>query len=144
MLYYSRGSETDHLSGADLKQGLFEALDKLGARRKVLALPPDITRFYSRAGDLTRYAWQYYHAAMTDVLPALGTHFPMTEGEIRRMFGDVHLDLFRQHDWREGLATLGDITTTDRKNPGMKSFSTANSMVGVLVSRDCTQRFNTP
>jgi nickel-dependent lactate racemase len=109
MLYYSRGSETDHFSATDLKQGLFEALDKLGARRKVLALPPDITRFYSRAGDLTRYAWQYYHAAMTDILPALGTHFPMTEGEIRRMFGDVHLDLFRQHDWRDGLATLGEV-----------------------------------
>jgi nickel-dependent lactate racemase len=58
---------------------------------------------------LTRYAWQYYHAALTDILPAVGTHFAMTEGEIRRMFGDLHVDLFRQHDWRDGLATLGEV-----------------------------------
>lgn len=109
MLYYRRGSESDHLSAEDLKQGLCEALDKLGKKHKVLALPPDITRFYSRAGELTRYAWQYYGDALTDILPAVGTHFAMTEAEIRRMFGDVPLGLFREHDWREGLATLGEV-----------------------------------
>lgn len=109
MLYYSRGGENDNLSADDLKRGLYEALDKLGARRKVLALPPDITRFYSRAGELTRFAWQYYGDALTDILPAIGTHFAMTEAEIERMFGDVPADLFRTHDWRHGIATLGEV-----------------------------------
>lgn len=109
MLYYQRGSETDRLTDEDLQQGLNEALDKLGARQKVLALPPDITRFYSRAGDLTRYAWQYYGERLTDILPALGTHFAMTGPEIERMFGNVPQDLFRVHDWRKGLATLGQV-----------------------------------
>jgi len=109
MLYYRRGRESDNLSAEDLRQGLFEALDKLGRRRKVLALPPDITRFYSRAGELTRYARQYYGEALTDILPAVGTHFAMTEPEIRRMFGDVPLGLFREHDWRGGLVTLGEV-----------------------------------
>lgn len=109
MLYYSRGSENDCLTAEDLKEGLFQALDRLGKKRKVLALPPDITRFYSRAGELTRYAWQYYGGALTDILPAVGTHFAMTEPEIRRMFGDVPVGLFREHDWRGGLATLGEV-----------------------------------
>ena len=109
MLYFQRGSETDHLTDEDLQQGLNEALDKMGARQKVLALPPDITRYYSRAGDLTRYAWQYYGDRMTDILPALGTHFAMTEPEIKRMFGDVPVELFRVHDWRKSLATLGQV-----------------------------------
>jgi nickel-dependent lactate racemase len=109
MLYYHRGSETDNLSAEDLRQGLCEALDKLGAKKKVLALPPDITRFYSRAGELTRYARQYYGDKLTDILPALGTHFAMTEDEIKRMYGDVPAGLFRKHDWREGLATLGEV-----------------------------------
>ncbi len=109
MLYYARGSETDSLSSDDLKQGLIEALDKLGARDKVLALPPDITRFYSRAGELTRYAWQYYGDTMTDILPALGTHFAMTSEEITRMFGDIPQGLFRTHDWRNSLVTLGRV-----------------------------------
>jgi len=109
MLYYSHGSEQDNLSGDDLKQGLYAALEKLGTRQKVLALPPDITRLHSRAGELTRYAWQYYRDAMTDVLPALGTHFAMTEPEIRKMFDQVPTNLFRVHDWRNGFTTLGEV-----------------------------------
>jgi nickel-dependent lactate racemase len=109
MLYYSRGSEQDNLSAEDLKAGLVAALDKLGAKKKVLVLPPDITRFYSRSGELTRFAWQYYGSKLTDILPALGTHYPMTEPEIKRMFGDVPVSLFRKHEWREGLVTLGTV-----------------------------------
>jgi nickel-dependent lactate racemase len=109
MLYYQRGSETDHLTSEDLQQGLSEALDRLGYRRRVLALPPDITRFHSRAGDLTRFAWQYFGHRLTDILPALGTHVAMTEPEIHRMFGEVPVDLFRVHDWRNSLATLGTV-----------------------------------
>src|SRR5512133_2123802 len=108
MLYYSRGSEHENLSADDLKQGLYAALEKLGHKRKVLALPPDITRLHSRSGELTRYAWQYYGKALTDVLPALGTHFAMTEPEIRKMFGEVPAGLFRVHDWRNGFTTLGE------------------------------------
>ncbi len=106
MLYY-RGSETEDLTSEDLKQALFTALEKWGDVRKVLAIPPDITRFYSRSGELTRYAWQYYGDRLTDILPALGTHFPMTDIEIDRMFGDVPKRLFRVHNWRSDLTTLG-------------------------------------
>ena len=53
MLYYSRGNEHDNLNADDLKQGLYAALEKLGKRQKVLALPPDITRLHSRSGELT-------------------------------------------------------------------------------------------
>ena len=52
MLYYSRGSVSDSLTSEDLRQGLLEALEALGPRRKVLAIPPDFTRFHSRAGEL--------------------------------------------------------------------------------------------
>ncbi|MHB0946467.1 MAG: nickel-dependent putative hexonate epimerase [Sedimentisphaerales bacterium] len=109
MLLYNRGSENDNLSSQDLKEGLFTALDKLGKKRKVLAVPPDITRFYSRAGELTRYMRQYYGDALTDILPALGTHSAMTSQQIERMFGDVPQNLFRVHDWRSGLVTLGQV-----------------------------------
>ena len=109
MLYYQRGSENENLSAKDLKEGLFQALDALGAQKKVLAIPPDITRFYSRAGELTEFAWQYYGETLTGILPALGTHFAMTEAEMDRMFGDVPHALFREHDWRNDLVTLGRV-----------------------------------
>jgi len=109
MLYYKRGSINEDLSADDLKQGLFDAFNAMGAKNKVLAIPPDITRFYSRAGELTNFAWQYFGDRLTDVLPALGTHFAMTPEEIIRMFGDMPQDLFREHDWRGGLVTLGHV-----------------------------------
>ena len=109
MLYYKRGSENDNLTADDLKQGLYNALDKLGRKQKVLAIPPDITRFYSRAGELTNMAWKYYGDTMTDILPALGTHYAMKEHEIKRMFADTPVDLFRVHDWRNDVVTLGEV-----------------------------------
>ncbi len=107
MLYYKRGSETDELTSEDLRAGLIEALDKISSKKKVLALPPDFTRFHSRAGQITEMAWEYLGDRLADVLPALGTHFPMTDKEISHMFGKVPRNLFREHNWREDLSTLG-------------------------------------
>jgi len=108
-MFFSAGSAAAELSPADLRQGLFRALDALGRRSKVLCLPPDFTRYHSRAGQLTEYAWEYYGSRLTDVLPALGTHSPMSESEITTMFGRVPHGLFRVHDWREGVVTLGEV-----------------------------------
>ena len=66
------------MSGEEIRAGLREALGKLGERKKVLAVPPDFTRFHSKAGELTEMAWEFYGDALSDVLPALGTHTPMT------------------------------------------------------------------
>lgn len=107
MIYYEIGSTDIELSSADLKAGIFEALQKMGTRRKVLAIPPDYTRLPSRAGELTEYAWQYYGSAMTDVLPALGTHSPMTAHQIEHMFGSLPASLIREHDWRNDVVTVG-------------------------------------
>ena len=43
MLYYSNGSETTELTNEDLKTGLYKALELIGDRKKVLALPPDFS-----------------------------------------------------------------------------------------------------
>ncbi len=107
MLYYSRGSVNENLSKEDLRNGLYQALDKLGAKKKVLAIPPDITRLHSYAGKLTEMTWEYYKDNLTDILPALGTHVPMSEKEIGIMYGSVPKSLFRVHEWRTGLETLG-------------------------------------
>src|SRR4030042_93211 len=109
MLLYSKGNPEASLSAEDLKDGLYSALDKLGSRKKVLAIGPDITRFYSRAGELTYMTWQYYGDRLTDVLPAVGTHFPMTEAEIKKMYGQKPLNIFRKYNWRTDTVTVGCI-----------------------------------
>lgn len=109
MLYYQRGSVTEELGLEDLREGLYQTFEKLGNRKKVLALPPDFTRLHSHAGVLTDLTYKYYRDKLTDVLPAIGTHFPMTEEEISKMFADVPKNLFRNHNWREDLETLGRV-----------------------------------
>lgn len=109
MMYFARGSENDVLSLEDLKQGLFEALEKIGKKHKVMVVPPDFTRYHSHAGDLTSYTYEYYGDAVKDILPALGTHFAMTAEEITEMYPGVPHDLFRVHDWRNEVVTAGVI-----------------------------------
>jgi nickel-dependent lactate racemase len=107
MLYYAKGSKDTVITTAEMKKGLYKALDKLGKKKKVLAIPPDFTRFHSKAGELTQYAYEYYGDKLTDILPALGTHFAMTEKELTTMFGKIPKELFRIHNWKEDLHTLG-------------------------------------
>ena len=109
MLFFERGDKTDTIDAEGLRDALRQTLEALGPRKKVLAIPPDITRFYSQAGQLTEMAWDYYGAALTDVLPALGTHAAMTEAEIKRMFGSLPPAMIRVHDWRNDLVTLGEV-----------------------------------
>jgi len=109
MLYYEIGSVSHELSAEDLKIGLFEAFNKMGQRKKVLAIPPDYTRLPSRSGELTEFTWQYFGDRLTDVLPALGTHSPMTKGQIAHMFGTLPASLIREHDWRNAVVTVGEV-----------------------------------
>lgn len=109
MLYYQRGSVTDTLTIQDLEKGLKIAFDQLGTRKKVLALPPDFTRFHSFAGELTQLSYQYYGSRLTDILPALGTHTGMTDAQIEKMFAGVPKELFRVHDWRNDVVTIGEV-----------------------------------
>ena len=109
MIYYEIGSPQTSLSRDDLKRGLNEAMEKLGERQKVIAVPPDYTRLPSKAGELTEIAWEYYGDKLTDILPALGTHTPMTDEQISHMFGQTPRELFREHDWRNDVITLGEV-----------------------------------
>lgn len=109
MLYFARGSATDRLTAEDLRAGVRAALDRLGPRRRVLAVPPDFTRFHSQAGPLTCLVHEYYGDRLTDVLPALGTHSPMTPDQLHEMFPTVPADRFRVHNWRTGITTVGTV-----------------------------------
>lgn len=109
MLYFAHGSETTELTAEDIKKSLFETFEKMGKPGKVLAIPPDFTRYHSQAGYLTSLAYEYFGNTLTDVLPALGTHAPMSEREIQKMFKGVPLTLFREHKWRTDIVTLGEV-----------------------------------
>jgi len=81
--------------------------------KRVLILPPDITRLHSRAGDISAYLYKALkNRAVIHFLPALGTHVPMTDDQIDRMFGDdIPHELFIPHDWRNDVKVFGQISS---------------------------------
>ena len=109
MLYYARGSKTDKIGADEVRAILGEVFDGMGPKRRVLALPPDFTRANSYAGPITEMVYDYFGDALTDVMPALGTHSPMTGEQIRAMFGHVPADRIRVHDWRNDVVTVGEV-----------------------------------
>ena len=60
MQYFVKENESGFLTDDELKEGIFSSLNKLGVKKKVLAIPPDITRFYSYSGVLTKFIYDYY------------------------------------------------------------------------------------
>jgi nickel-dependent lactate racemase len=109
MIYYQKGSETSVLTEKDLKEGFVTTLEKWGYANKVLALPPDYTRYHSFAGSLTCIADEYLGDRLTDIMPAIGTHKPMTEEEINSMYPCINRSKFRIHNWRKDIVTLGEV-----------------------------------
>ena len=104
--------ETLALTPKDKRDLLGKALAMMGGRfKKVLLLPPDGTRFNSNAGELSAILYKLLTpAAKVDIMPTLGTHVPMTEDEIRRMFGpDIPLSCFKVHDWRNDIVKQGEV-----------------------------------
>lgn len=108
-LLFAAGSPETELSLEQYRAGLFQALGKLGERKKVIAVPPDFTRFHSKAGELTELAWEFFGDRLSDVLPALGTHTVMPDAQIATMFGRTPRELFRVHNWRDDIVTLGEV-----------------------------------
>jgi len=108
-MFIGLGSENSQLSSGAIREAMYGALRALNERRNVLAIPPDFTRFHSAAGQLTEIAYEYFGSRLTRVLPATGTHAPMSDQEIATMYGSVPRSLFQHHNFRSGLATLGEV-----------------------------------
>ena len=101
---------TDDEIRAALTQALQPALDA-GELRNVLILPPDFTRFHSNAGFITNFYYRFLteRGVNVDVLPALGTHVPVSETQWKTMFGDIPFEKMIVHNWRTDVMKLGDI-----------------------------------
>lgn len=78
--------------------------------KRVLLLPPDITRCHSGAGTITNILYHFFSAsADVYVMPTLGQHLPHTEEQNKQMFGDIPNEKILIHDWRKDGKYLGTI-----------------------------------
>lgn len=125
MLYYARGSKTDIITPQEVKDILNKVFDGMGVKNRVLALPPDHTRLNSFAGPITEMIYGYFGDKLTDIMPALGTHAPMTDAQLDMMFGSIPHSLFRIHDWRNDVVTIGEVPKeyVEEISEGKLSFS---------------------
>ena len=104
VLTSEKGLEKDEIRSA-LKKSI-----ESKSLKKVLLLPPDATRLYSGAGMLCN---MYYNmlkdVCEVDVMPALGTHEPMTKEECASFFGDIPYEKIIAHDWKKDVVKIGEV-----------------------------------
>jgi hypothetical protein len=130
----SIGSESTAIDHDQLRGEIVKFLNQLGPREDVLILPPDYTRLHSHAGLITQMIAEHYNFIPTsattttsdddtpppkrfEIMPALGTHAPMTQEQISNMFGadlgkkhkeaSTSTSPFLVHDWRNDVETIG-------------------------------------
>jgi nickel-dependent lactate racemase len=106
---------SDHIESKRLEELMERTAEEARRRicprpKRVLLLPPDITRAHSGAGRLTELLYQHFaREADVHVIPTLGQHVPHTPEVNRRMFGSIPNDRIHAHDWRGGCVRLGEV-----------------------------------
>ncbi|MGN0832810.1 MAG: lactate racemase domain-containing protein [Kiritimatiellia bacterium] len=115
MDFFKVAADGETISNEEIAQVLAQALvdweARRGAVRKALIIPPDFTRFHSNAG----YVTQVFHRLLTakgatvDILPALGTHVPVSATQWQTMFGDIPYEKMLVHHWRTDVVKLGEV-----------------------------------
>lgn len=136
MLHSVTADAQNPLTEERVERALLELFQDLGPRRRVLLVPPDFSRLSSGAGALTLAAFRHYRDAVKAVIPALGTHRPMTAEERRIMFPGIPDALFLAHDWRTGVRRVGSLPA-DRVAEA--SAGAVNHAIEVALNRDLLQ-----
>ncbi len=107
--------QADRISAQRLEELMRRTVEEARRRicprpKRVLLLPPDITRAHSGAGRLTEILYDLLSdEADVHLIPTLGQHVPHTPEENRRMFGAIPQQRIHPHDWRGGCVRLGEI-----------------------------------
>lgn len=107
----SRSYTGDGLTDVQLKSAVDTFISDLPTPpKKVLLLPPDMTRLHSAGGKLTAIFYAALkNSAEISIMPALGTHEPMSAQERKTFFGDIPDEAFLVHDWRNGVCRIGTV-----------------------------------
>ncbi|MCX7842560.1 MAG: lactate racemase domain-containing protein [Clostridia bacterium] len=102
----------DGISERELADALIQSVeDRKEGLKRVLLLPPDITRMHSGGGKIAAlYYKMLKDICEVDIMPALGTHDPMTEEECKEFFGeDIPMGSIVPHRWRQDIVKIGQV-----------------------------------
>lgn len=107
-----KASGKSGITDAELRKLIEDSIrDRKVGLKKVLLLPPDFTRMHSGAGKITAMYYEILKdTCQVEIMPALGTHDPMSEAECREFFGDkVPLNIIVAHNWRNDVVKIGEV-----------------------------------
>ncbi|OQB15018.1 MAG: hypothetical protein BWY15_00833 [Firmicutes bacterium ADurb.Bin193] len=106
MVYKSESGLTE----AELREALKKSIEGKNLK-KILLLPPDYTRMYSGAGQITRIYYELLSdTCEVDIMPTLGTHEAMTKEECTAFFGGVvPYEKLIVHNWRTDVVKIGEV-----------------------------------
>lgn len=100
------------IDDSSLQEALAKSIGKQKvALKKILLLPPDFTRGHSGAGKITAMYYEMLKdACKVEIMPALGTHEPMSANEISEMFGEgIPQECIIHHNWRNDVVKIGEV-----------------------------------
>jgi len=107
--------KVDTISREEMLELVHKAADEARRRicaspKKVLLLPPDITRAHSGSGWIVEEFYKVFSKeAEVYVIPTLGQHLPHTPEQNKWMFGSIPEERILKHDWRNGVKTIGEV-----------------------------------
>ena len=106
-----KASSREGITDSEIKSALEQTLKGRGELKKVLLIPPDYTRLNSYAGVITGiYYDMLSEKCKVDIMPALGTHMPMSDDERIEMFGSrIPKECFINHNWRTDVVKIGEV-----------------------------------
>jgi len=106
-----KASSRDGITDSEIKSALEQTLKDRGELKRVLLIPPDYTRLNSYAGVITGiYYDMLSEKCRVDIMPALGTHMPMSDDERIEMFGiRIPKECFINHNWRTDVVKIGEV-----------------------------------
>jgi len=132
--------EADSIPRSEVEQMCSRLLEEAKTRlnikdfRRVLLLPPDLTRAHSGSGWITETIYKLLPSTCdTHVIPTLGQHKPHTREENKWMFGSIPHEHIHPHDWRNGVTRVGTIPA-----------SIVKEKTGGLADWDIPVDLNTP
>ncbi|MDO4487613.1 MAG: lactate racemase domain-containing protein [Eubacteriales bacterium] len=107
---FTISTSPEGLTKGEITEIIRKSLDQYDLK-KVLIIPPDFTRFHSGAGFITNECFHYLSekGVEVDIMPALGTHVPVTREQWEGMFGDIPYEKMLVHDWRNDVVRLGEV-----------------------------------
>lgn len=110
-MYLALRAQTEKgLTNAQITGILEQSLEGLHPQ-KVLILPPDFTRYHSNAGFITREYRRILleRGCQVDIMPALGTHEPVSRYQWAKMFPGIPYEEMLVHNWRTDVLRLGEV-----------------------------------